>query len=763
MPGRSRGRVNLLTNRMARQTMKDRDRSMAETEVKKTVCMWCHCHCSVDVFVKEGQLIRVEGKKNRADSKLLNKTVGSCPRALNAPEWFHHPDRLNYPIKRVGERGEGKWDRISWEQALDEIAGKLDEIRKQYGAEAVATSSGTGRTHDEYRCRFFSLFGSPNQIGQGHICFGPTNMVSAIMFGGSFWASVGQKTQCTMVWGANPHQAWRRTWYQIAERKRGGMKLIVIDPRRTALAERADLWLQIRPGTDCALGLSLLNVIVKEKLYDKEFVEKWCHGFSKLADRAEEYAPEKVSEIIWLPADRIREAAHLYAANKPAVILTQMGMEQLPNSIEALQARYAITAVTGNLDVSGGELIRRVHPAAKTEYEIELHHMLSPEQRAKQIGSGRWRAMSFPGYDLAIEAHKKMHSEFGRSHNCFAQAPSVFEAMITGKPYPVKAMITLSSNPVVTHANTKRVYKALRSVDLYVVMDFWMTPSAEIADYVLPAASWLERPVVWNVFDVGPMIEAGEAALPHQVHGKYDRRRDYDFWRGLGLRLGRAQYWPWETLEDACDDRLQPMGYTLAEFIAQKDGFDLPRYEKKSYEKTGFATPTGKVELYSTIFEKLGYDPLPRFEEPAESPLNSELAKRYPLILITGGRHQPFYHSEHRQIESLRKMHPDPLAQINPQTANELGIRDGDWVWIETPRGRVRQRCQYFDGIDPRVVHAEHGWWFPELPGEEPWLHGVWESNIDVGTSNDPDHCNKKSGGWPLRTLMCRVYGARTY
>ena len=267
--------------------------------------------------------------------------------------------------------------------------------------------------------------------------------------------------------------------------------------------------------------------------------------------------------------------------------------------------------------------------------------------------------------------------------------------------------------------------------------------------------------MIWNFFDVALIIEAGEAALPHQILGQYDRRRDFDFWRGLDLRLGQAEYWPFETLEDACDDRLRPMGYTLNEFIAQKDGFDFPRYEKKSYEKSGFYTLTGKVELYSTILEKLGYDPLPRFEDPAESLMNSELTKKYPLILITTGRFLPMYHSEHRQVETLRKMHPDALVQINPETANELGIKNGEWVWIETLRGRVRQKCQYFDGIDSKVVHAEHGWWFPELPGKEPWLHGVWESNIDVVTSNDPEHCNKKSGGWPLRTLMCKVYPAK--
>ncbi len=202
----------------------------------------------------------------------------------------------------------------------------------------------------------------------------------------------------------------------------------------------------------------------------------------------------------------------------------------------------------------------------------------------------------------------------------------------------------------------------------------------------------------------------------------------------------------------------------IKDFIEKTGGGLRTRGEEKSYEKDGFGTPTKKVDLYSTQLEMLGYDPLPRYYEPVESPISTpELAKRYPLILITGSRHLPFYHSEHRQVDSLRKMHPDPLLTINPKTALELGINNGDWAWIETPRGRIRQKTRVFDGIDPRVVHAEHGWWFPELPGEEPWLHGVWESNINVVIDDDPDHCGQLYGGWPLRAELCKVYKAKSY
>ena len=282
-----------------------------------------------------------------------------------------------------------------------------------------------------------------------------------------------------------------------------------------------------------------------------------------------------------------------------------------------------------------------------------------------------------------------------------------------------------------------------------------MTPSAELADYVLAAASWLERPYLRHV--------GGEKALPSTIPGEYDHRNDFEVFRELSIRLGLEEYWPWKTVEESYDYRFKPTGMTFEEFMAKEDN-DFPPTVEKKYEKTGFATPTGKAELYSTVFEKLGYDPLPNYEEPPESPISTpELAKKYPLILTTGGRFSPLWHSEHRQIDSLRRRHPHPLVQIHPETAIQLSINNGDWVWIESPRGRIRMKCQYFDGIDPRVVHAEHGWWFPELPGEEPWLHGVWESNVNVLTDDNPDVCNKRSGTWPLKTALCKVNKVKEY
>lgn len=741
----------------------------AEVEIKKAICEWCHHRCKVAVEIRNGRLVKVEADMEHPWAQSLSRVVRACPRARAAAEWFYHPERLCFPLRRVGERGEGKWERISWEQALDEIADKLREVKDKYGAEAVAATTGTYRTRHEYAARFFNLFGSPNHATvAAAICWLLSGQIGLAMLG---WpinrpiVSLDPNTKCFLLIGANPAQSRTSAWFTMLDAKKSGAKLIVIDPRCTIPAKAADIWLQPRPGTDVALLMGMIDVILHEELYDKEFVNKWCYGFDKLVECARGYPLDEVADITWVPAEKIKQAAVMYAVNKPAASWNRMGLEQIAGSTEAVQARFILSAITGNIDVKGGERLLGPYPYLVTESEIELGTKLPRSQWQKMLGVDKFRLFSPAAYEIIQENVKRVWGiRLAKWAYCFPHAPTLFRAMITGEPYPVKAVITYGNEPLVSQPNAKLVYRALKSLELYVVMDFWMTPSAELADYVLPACSWLERPFLGTMMDMANFVQSGEAALPAVKEGEYDRRTDFDLWRGLGIRLGQEEYWPWKTLEEAFDYRLKPLGFTLKDFLSKHRGFDQVPLEWNKYKKKGFATPTGKAELYSTILEKLGYNPLPVYREPFESPISTpELAQSYPLILTTGGRFLPMFHSEQRQVDSLRRMHPAPIVQIHPDKASELGIRDGDWVWIETQRGRVRMKCRYFDGIDPRVVHAEHGWWFPELPGEEPWLHGVWESNINVVTDDDPEYCNKISGGSVFRGLLCKVYKARSY
>ncbi|MFC2059824.1 molybdopterin-dependent oxidoreductase [Chloroflexota bacterium] len=733
----------------------------AGTEIKKSNCVWCKGECGVLVHVKDGRLIGVEPDPDYP-RKVWPPTKG-CVRRKAAVEYFYHPDRLNFPLKRVGEKGEGKWQRISWEQALDEIADKLKEIINKHGAEAVCRSTGTGPRSDiPTSDRFFNIIGAPNICSQGQICFRPRIIAGCITVGyHPEMHGLGPKTKCMVFLGVEPLIARPPISNKFWAAKRNGAKLIVIDPRYTRSASLADTWLQLRPGTDCAVLMGMINVIIKEDLYDKEFVDKWCHGFDKLRERAEEYTPEKVEAISEVPAETIREAARVYAQNRPGCFVEGMGVEHLPNNAEALHARWILAGLTGNIDVEGGEQL--AGPSPQFSPEALLPKVVMPqEQLDKQIGADRFKLFSWKGNKIIADNSEKT---WGRRLNWvnMSQGSLTYRAMITGEPYPVRAMITFSSNPMITQANTKLVYKALKSLDLYVVMDFFMTPSAALADYVLPAACWLEVPWVFDKLGVHPGTWFSEAAVPDTVPGEYEHKDDYDVWRGLAIRLGKGDLYPWKSHEEYYNDFCKPSGMTHKELV-HKVRYAFKNSGFKKYEKTGFATPTGKVEFYSTIFEQLGYDPLPKFEEPAETPVSDpELTKEYPLMLITGGRMREYYHSEWRQIESVRKRRPDPTMQIHPDTAAKLGISNGDWVWIETIRGKVRQKAQLFDGLKPGVVHAEHGWWFPELPGEEPWLHGVWESNINVLMNDDPDVCSQINGCWPLKTALCKVYKVKSY
>ncbi|MDP6180216.1 MAG: molybdopterin-dependent oxidoreductase, partial [Desulfatiglandales bacterium] len=362
-------------------------------ETKKAVCYYCKGYCPVLVHSENGRLISVEEDTSDPGVDTIFPRANGCIRRLSAKEAMYHPDRVNFPLKRAGERGEARWEKISWEQAFDEIAKKLQVIKDKYGAEALASVKGTFRNKN-FQPRFLMLFGSPNSTTAGKICAGPLFAVSNAMFGwsgGRFSLPGGHRViggttpKCIILTGTDPHESWPRVAKTVRDSKKLGGKLIVVDPRETGLTKLADIWLQLRPGTDTALFMSMINVIIEEGLYEKDFVEKWCHGFDKLAERAREYSPEKAAEITWVPADRIMKAARLLGENKPFYSWNGMGTEQLHNCIQAIQARFIMAAITGSIDAEGGTYLGR---PGKGRAMIDVHAVdkLSPDQRRKQLG-----------------------------------------------------------------------------------------------------------------------------------------------------------------------------------------------------------------------------------------------------------------------------------------------------------------------------------------------------------------------------------------
>jgi len=710
--------------------------------VKKTVrsiCQACHCNCGVLVHLEDGKVTGVTGDP---DHPMNHGFI--CVKGRAQPDLLYHPDRLRYPMRRSGGRGEGKWRRVSWEEALDEIAGRLAEVQGRYGAQSMAVITGTGpRTGNNVARLFCLMLGTPNRISvDNHICFAPSVIAETSTYGQmTTMMEVGpdyRNAGCIVVWGGNPLLSHPPRGEEIVQAKRRGAKLIVIDPRRTRLASLADLWLQVRPGTDVALALGMINVIVEEGLYDEEFVNKWCYGFDELRRHVQEFPPEKVAEITWLSAEGIRAAARLYATTGPAVLHHRIGVEHNINSTQTDRALAILIALTGNLDVKGGNLFQQL-----PEGFVHVCRQFNVDRaiREKRIG----------GREFPLPAGPEVQEGF-------VHCALAVEAMLNGNPYPLKALYCTTGNPVVNMQDSRKVWKALQNLDLLVVADFFMQPTAELADFVLPASTWLEKDDMGDFPNLmyTSYIAAGQKAV-EPLYECWDDRK-------ILIELSKRITWtervpmPWNDVDELNNASVASLGITFREL--QDKGYIAAPMRYRKYTEKGFNTPTGKVELYSTRLKEYGYDPLPTFHEPPESPVSTpELLQEYPLILITGGRDITFFNTEERQIRRLRKQLPDPLIDIHPDTAGEAGIAEGDWIWLETPqvRGeRIRLKARLTTDVHPRVVHAPHGWWFPEKPAPE---HGCFESNVNVVLTGDPPR-EPVCGSVRTRGTLCRIYRA---
>ncbi|MFC1849062.1 molybdopterin-dependent oxidoreductase [candidate division CSSED10-310 bacterium] len=724
---------------------------MTTRETRQTFCGLCHPRCGLLLHFENGKAVRVEGDPDHPISR------GSiCARGKLMVDHLYHPQRLNYPLKRVGERGSGQWQRVSWDQALDEVAEQLDRLRTQFGPETLMFTHGTHRTYHWPGRRFFNLFGSPNMCGANNICMCPTLAVEYATYGG-FAGSDVRNSQCVVVWGRGASQSDPILGYQaLLAAKHNGAKIIVVDPRRIAEVKQADQWLQIRPGTDVALMLGWIRVIIEEKLFDRDFVKQWTVGFDQLRRAVAAYPPDLVAKITWLTPQQVTDSARLYATTRPAAFPWGFGIDkQGINATQAARARSILRAITGNLDVAGGERLGWPEPLGRIIGDdlLEMNGALSAKQRAKQLGAAQYPFFGFPGWERNVKANSRLPYQYMHPPQAdmtsMAHIRAVFGAVLTGKPYPVTAAISLANNPILALPNSRRVYQALKSLQLYVVSDYYLTPSAALADYVFPAASTVERSELW-------LVPGFCVACPQGLEPLYERRDDYQFWRGLAVRLGQQDHWPWETVEQVFDHRLAPVGLTFQTLIKSRGLFG--RAEPKRYRQFGFGTPSGKVELRSRIFKALGCEPLPVYREAyPDLVADPEMAVQYPLVLITGSRFMPMYHTEQRQIPPARQSVPDPLVTLHPATAAKLGLGEGDWARITTPQGSIRQRVHLSDSIHPRMVDSQHGWWFPEREESDPTLFGVFESNANVLCPDSAATCSPEIGSWPHTALICRV------
>lgn len=727
-----------------------RGTKMLEKKVVKTNCRFCGYQCGLKATVETGRVKAVE--PDLAQYPGDESIQRGCRRWRLAPQFLEHPQRINYPLKRVGERGSGQWQQITWEKALDEIAEKLKKLKECHGPEMLATC--IGGPHAVYwpLHRFMNLFGSPNNMGIGQICWNPGTLVNSLTYGWTIENELDpDNTACAIFWGTNPAESDNSLlWREILRFSRTGKPLIVVDPRRTRTAKAATHWLPVRPGTDAVLALGLLHVILAEKLYNYEFVAAWCHGFEHLAEHVAVYSPLYVESITGIQAELIIEVARLYARNSPAALFSGRGIDQIGcNSVPTHQSLAILRAITGNLDVSGASHVSEM-PDFIPELDLELSEQFPEEQRHKQLGG--LLLQSYSGYErlrqLTLQHGKRLPMRYLSS-----TSPNlVWRAMLTGQPYPIRSLIVMATNPLLTYADTHLIYEALKSLDLLVVLELFQTPTSMLADYVLPSAGALERSLFETKAGTANIAYGGRRA----VDPYYERRPDYDFWREIGLRLGQEQDWPWESLEDSLEATLSPIGLSWDDFC-QSGLFCQPgEYGKQEQidlstgEQAGFATSSGKVELYSELLAELGGRPLPTPQ------LDLSVKPDFPLQLITGARFQPYYASGFRQFEALRIVHPQPWAEMSAATARRLGLDEGCLIWVETDRGKARFTLKVSQMCDD-VISVEYGWWYPEREAADPCLGGLWIANANILTNADFECCDPLIGTATYNGLPCRV------
>ena len=709
-------------------------------EVKPTNCHFCGYCCAFLADVEDGRVVGLRPDPSRYpyDERIL----AGCRRWKMNLDVLDSPRRVNRPLKRVGERGSGQWQAVSWDEALDDIAGHLAALRDQYGPGTLA--SAIGGPHGSFwpLHRFMSLFGSPNNMGIGQICWNPRIWMDAITFGWTIEADILPGiTKAFFLWGTNPAQSDNSAFWQSIRRLRdNGIKLVVVDPRFTQCASLADLWLPVKPGTDCTLALGLMHVIIAEGLWDQPFVEQWCHGFDELAAHVEPFTPEAVGEFCGLDPAAIVEAARIFA-DGPTALVSGRGVDQVGASVAPThRAICDLRAITGNVDRPGSCVLAEGSDFIP-EVEFEMSDALTEEQRALCLNDGFTPLQSFRGYDLVRRQTEKLGRRLPMRYMTSAAPDRVLHAMETGDPYPVRALIVNATNPLLTYADTHRVFKALGNLDLLVVLDYYITSTAALADYVLPAAGAIERPI----FQIHGGVANNGYGGPAAVEPYYERRTDYDIFRSLGLRLGQEGSWPQETLAEAYAAQLEPTGLSWEDYCTAGVYWRQPPYEKHLLpdaegKPAGFATTTGKIELASELLPQLGGPRLPQQGEavtlcsdPLVERLEGEGAVHLPMI--TGSRKQPYNASMYMDNPAFRKASPAPAAEVSAATAERLGLAAGDRVRLTTDYGEAEFTLAIAKMRDD-LISVDYGWWFPErgVP-QAPDFGGIWESNVNTLTT----------------------------
>jgi anaerobic selenocysteine-containing dehydrogenase len=699
--------------------------AVATDAIVKTTCGMCFAACGLLVRTAGGRVAKIEGDP---ESPVSRGAV--CPKGLAAAQHLYHPDRLLHPLRRNGEKGGGSWKRVGWEEALEVIAESFLRARERDGPESVAFLQGSAKgLIDNLNERLANAFGTPNFSTTGHVCFLPRLLAARITCGAYTVPDYDGRPACVLIWGANLAATRIGEHCRAAQQLKRGCQWMVVDPVETAAARKARIWLRVKPGADLALALGLIHVIIDENLHDRAFVARHTLGFERLKAHLRHYDPLKVSAITWVPPQTLVEAARFYARAKPACIQWGNAIDHGVDSFQTARALMILRAITGNIGAPGGDAIPAYPLSGPQAADLVLRDALSPALWARRI-----------------DAERPLLSQFRR-----VPPQGLMRAILEERPYPVRCLYVHAANPLITHSDSSRTFRALKKIGFLAVADHFMTPTAALADIVLPAAMFLEYDSV-----VAPPYYPYAQIQQKAVAPVGECRSDLDIARDLAGRLGLGGVF-WKSARELLDRVLNPTGMDFDEFRRTAAVQGAVAY--RQFETRGFDTPSGKVELYSEALASEGFDPLPVYREPPAAELSAAAsAPEYPLVL-TSRKSMHYVHSGGRQIGRLRRRHPVPIVRIHPQTAAALSIRDGERVCIETPRGSIFQKAALSAAIDPRVVCADFGWWFPESgPGG---LYGWSRSNLNILT-DDRLPASRETGSTQLRGLPCRISPAET-
>jgi len=687
-------------------------------EIKKTVCDICNpnSHCGIDAYVKDGVVIKVEGSEENPHS---GGTL--CSKGAASRQYIYHQDRLLKPMVRTGDRGSDEFEPISWDDALDMIGEKFNTIKSESGPEAVGYFVGYPKWMRPYVKRLAHSFGSPNYMTESSTCFSATLMAAKLNYG-CFGPPDVANTNCLLVWSANPFYSNTSTVRRLLDAIENGLKIIEVGPFTTPLSRHADIHLRLRPGTSGALALGIANVMIEQNLYAREFVDKWTTGFDAYAAYAKEFTPEKTEAITGVPAEDIIAAARMYATTKPAAMMTSASPTvHHTNASQNHRAIVALVGLTGNFDEKGGN---HVCPPGYNEINngIKMREGEFTQSRPWADMAPRVGLDAHPVWCKQIPQANAMHLPF---------------QINSQQPYPIRALMGFGLN-FNMWPGSDYMADALTKLDFLVDVDLFMTPTAKMADLVLPACTSFER---------------SEFKLYTERFGMYtepviqplgESRPDTDIIFDLAKRLAPEDPLLKTDYETCIDWMLEPQGLKVADIRKHDGGCTLegvnpPPYRK--YEKNGFPTPSGKMEFASSQLADEGYDALPVYTEPKYSPISTpELAESFPLILNTGSRLPMYVHSRTFRLPWTRALRPDPLVDINPEDAEARGLSDGDPITLSTPKGSISFKAHLTELAPPGVVSVYHG-----LPGAE------------INNIIEPDYRDPISGFPGFKSLLCQI------